>query len=60
MNLKLLKKENHRRLEKSWRGKSKYGPLGRWWYGSTQWSKVAPAALGTGVVAEVMDDDCGC
>ncbi|MBK8815233.1 MAG: hypothetical protein IPN42_06850 [Methylococcaceae bacterium] len=39
---------------------NKYGPLARWWHGTPEWAKAAEVSTGTGVAAELADDDCGC
>jgi hypothetical protein len=50
--LKVLPKENHRRLTGSWGGKPRYDPLRRIWYGTTDWQKAVPTGLG-GYAADV-------
>lgn len=40
--LKVLPKEQHRRLTGSWDGKPMYDPLRRAWYGTTDWQKAYP------------------
>ena len=44
--LKVLPKEQHRRLTGSWAGKPKYGPVGQVWYGTTDWMKAVPTGVG--------------
>ena len=44
--LKVLKKETHRRLRGSWKGKPKFGPVMRVWHGTTDWQKTVPVAIG--------------
>ena len=44
--LKVMPKEQHRRLTGSWAGKPKYGPLGQVWYGTTDWMKAVPTGVG--------------
>jgi hypothetical protein len=43
--LKVLPTEQHRRLTGSWKGKPRYDPVRRVWYGTTDWQKAAPTAL---------------
>lgn len=43
--LKVLPKEQHRRLTGSWNGKPMYDPLRRAWYGTTDWMKTIPAGV---------------
>lgn len=43
--LKVLPKEQHRRLTGSWNGKPRYDPIRRIWYGTTDWQKSVPTAL---------------
>lgn len=43
--LKVLPKEQHRRLTGSWNGKPKYDPVRRIWYGTTDWQKAVPAGV---------------
>lgn len=46
--LKVLTKEQHRRLTGSWMGKPRYDPIRRVWYGTTDWMKAgATDALST-------------
>jgi hypothetical protein len=49
--LKVLPQEAHRRLTGSWAGKPMYGPLRRFWYGTTDWMKTVP----TGVAGYLAD-----
>jgi hypothetical protein len=44
--LKTLPKEQHRRLTGSWQGKPRYDPIRRIWYGTTDWQKAVPTAVG--------------
>jgi hypothetical protein len=44
--LKVMPKEQHRRLTGSWAGKPKYGPIGQVWYGTTDWMKAVPTGVG--------------
>lgn len=43
--LKVLPKEQHRRLTGSWAGKPRYDPVRRVWYGTTDWQKAVPTAV---------------
>lgn len=43
--LKVLPKEQHRRLTGSWSGKPRYDPLRRMWYGTTDWMKAIPTGV---------------
>jgi len=43
--LKVLPKEQHRRLTGSWGGKPRYDPIRRIWYGTTDWMKAVPTGL---------------
>jgi hypothetical protein len=43
--LKVLPKEQHRRLTGSWNGKPMYDPIRKIWYGTTDWMKVGPASM---------------
>jgi hypothetical protein len=45
--LKTLPKEQHRRLTGSWEGKPRYDPIRRVWYGTTDWQKSVPTAIGS-------------
>lgn len=45
MFLKVLPKEQHRRLTGSWAGKPMYDPLRKIWYGTTDWMKTVPAGI---------------
>jgi hypothetical protein len=47
--LKVLPKEQHRRLTGSWAGKPRYDPIRRVWYGTTDWMKAVPASLSASV-----------
>lgn len=49
--LKVLPKDQHRRLTGSWNGKPRYDPIRRVWYGTTDWMKAVP----TGVSGYVSD-----
>ena len=49
--LKVLPKEQHRRLTGSWNGKPRYDPIRRIWYGTNDWQKAVP----TGVAGYVAD-----
>jgi hypothetical protein len=49
--LKVLPKEQHRRLTGSWAGKPRYDPIRRIWYGANDWQKILP----TGVVGYLAD-----
>lgn len=42
--LKVMPKEQHRRLTGSWNGKPQYDPIRRIWYGTTDWQKAVPTA----------------
>ena len=44
--LKVLPKEQHRRLTGSWGGQPRYDPGRRLWYGTAGWQKAAPIAAG--------------
>lgn len=44
--LKVMPKDQHRRLTGSWAGKPKYGPVGQVWYGTTDWMKAVPTGIG--------------
>ena len=44
--LKVMPKDQHRRLTGSWAGKPKYGPVGQVWYGTTDWMKAVPTGVG--------------
>lgn len=50
--LKVMPKDQHRRLTGSWAGKPKYGPVGQLWYGTTDWMKAVPTGIG-GYLADV-------
>lgn len=43
--LKVLPKEQHRRLTGSWMGKPRYDPLRGVWYGTTDWMKAIPTGI---------------
>ena len=43
--LKVLPKEQHRRLTGSWNGKPMYDPIRRMWYGTTDWMKAVPMGV---------------
>ncbi len=43
--LKVLPKEQHRRLTGSWDGKPRYDPVRRIWYGTTDWMKAIPTGI---------------
>ncbi|MFZ5720330.1 MAG: hypothetical protein ACOY5Y_12820 [Pseudomonadota bacterium] len=43
--LKVLPKEQHRRLTGSWQGKPRYDPVRRIWIGTTDWQKAIPTGL---------------
>lgn len=45
--LKTLPTATHRRLTGSWEGKPQYDVLRRVWYGTTDWQKSVPTALGS-------------
>jgi hypothetical protein len=45
--LKVLPKEQHRRLTGSWNGKPRYDPIRRIWYGTTDWMKAVPTGIGS-------------
>lgn len=45
--LKVLPKEQHRRLTGSWQGKPQYDPVRRVWYGTTDWQKAVPTHMAT-------------
>ncbi|MDB5452221.1 MAG: hypothetical protein JWO33_799 [Caulobacteraceae bacterium] len=49
--LKVLPKEQHRRLTGRWDGKPMYDPIRRAWYGTTDWMKAVP----TGVAGYLAD-----
>lgn len=42
--LKVMPKEQHRRLTGKWDGKPMYDPVRKLWYGTTDWQKVAPTS----------------
>lgn len=43
--LKVLPKEQHRRLTGSWLGKPRYDPIRRIWYGTNDWQKAVPSGV---------------
>ncbi len=43
--LKPLPEDIHRRLRGSWKGKPRFDPVRRVWYGTTDWQKSVPTAL---------------
>lgn len=43
--LKVLPKEQHRRLTGSWNGKPMYDPVRKLWYGTTDWMKAVPTGV---------------
>ncbi len=43
--LKVLPKEQHRRLTGSWMGAPRYDPIRRAWVGTTDWMKAVPAGV---------------
>lgn len=45
--LKTLPQEQHRRLTGSWNGKPRYDPVRGAWYGTTDWQKSVPTAVGS-------------
>jgi hypothetical protein len=45
--LKTLPQETHRRLTGSWNGKPRFDPIRRGWYGTTDWQKSVPTAVGS-------------
>ena len=45
--LKTLPQETHRRLTGSWQGKPRFDPIRRVWYGTTDWQKTVPTAIGS-------------
>jgi len=52
--LKVMKKEDHRRLTGKYNGKPQFGPIARVWHGTTDWQKAVPTALvGSGIDNEV-------
>lgn len=56
--LKVLPKEQHRRLTGSWAGKPRYDPIRRVWYGTTDWMKTGAVATG-GYLADSVDNLAG-
>jgi hypothetical protein len=53
--LKVLPKEQHRRLTGSWSGNPRYDPIRRIWYGATDWQKAVPTAV-AGSVADAWEN----
>jgi hypothetical protein len=53
--LKVLPKEQHRRLTGSWNGKPMYDPIRRVWYGTTDWMKAVPTGA-AGYAADVWEN----
>jgi hypothetical protein len=45
--LKPLPKADHKRLRGGWDGKPRYDPIRRAWYGTTDWQKSVPTAIGS-------------
>jgi len=45
--LKTLPQERHRRLTGSWNGKPRFDPIRSVWYGTTDWQKSVPTAIGS-------------
>lgn len=45
--LKTLPQETHRRLTGSWNGKPRFDPIRCVWYGTTDWQKSVPTAVGS-------------
>lgn len=45
--LKTLPKETHRRIHGSWNGKPQFDPIRQIWYGTTDWQKSVPVAIGS-------------
>ncbi|KKC27971.1 hypothetical protein [Sphingomonas sp. SRS2] len=43
--LKVLPKEQHRRLTGSFNGKRQYDPVRKIWYGTNEWQKAVPTAI---------------
>lgn len=43
--LKVLPKEQHRRLTGRWDGKPMYDPVRKLWYGTTDWQKATPTGV---------------
>lgn len=46
MWLKVMPKEQHRRLTGSWNGKPRYGAIGQLWHGTNDWQKAMPTGAG--------------
>lgn len=53
--LKVLPKEQHRRLTGSWAGKPRYDPIRRVWHGTTDWMKTGTVATG-GYLADSVEN----
>ncbi len=53
--LKVLPKEQHRRLTVSWEGKPRYDPIRRVWYGTTDWMKAVPTGV-AGYAADAVEN----
>lgn len=53
--LKVLPQEQHRRLHGSWKGKPRYDPIRRVWYGTTDWQKAGPTAA-AGRIADAWEN----
>jgi hypothetical protein len=53
--LKVLPKEQHRRLTGSWNGKPRYDPIRRVWYGTTDWQKAVPTGV-AGYAADAVEN----
>lgn len=45
--LKTLPKETHRRIHGRWNGKPQFDPIRQVWYGTTDWQKSVPTAIGS-------------
>jgi hypothetical protein len=45
--LKTLPQETHRRLHGSWKGKPQFNDIQRLWFGTTDWQKSVPTAIGS-------------
>jgi len=56
--LKVLPREQHRRLTGSWNGKPRYDPIRRIWYGTTDWQKAVPTGV-AGYVADTWENLAG-
>jgi hypothetical protein len=44
--LKVLPREQHRRLHGGWHDEPRYDPIRRVWYGTTDWQKAVPIGVG--------------